>query len=291
MDDYLVRILAKDAGVRAFGCLMTNIVNQITSRHQTAPTATVALGRAVVAGALLGGLLKMRQRLAIKFEGDGPLGRIIVEADANGQVRGYVAAPDVDLPLQDGAYDVGGALGYDGVLTVVKDLRLKELAEGVVPLTTGHIDHDLTFYLNHSEQIPSVVKVEVELDENGRVAAAGGLLIQAIPPYKEETVFALADRLEEMPPMGELLQAGRTPEELLDDIFQGVPYAWLGQQPLFFICSCSRERSRRALLNLGREDLEDLLATEGEAVIDCHFCRAQYTFGREEMEEMLAEMP
>jgi molecular chaperone Hsp33 len=290
MEDYLVRALAKEAGLRGLACMTTNLVNELAHRHGTAPTATAALGQALTGGVLLGALLKMRQRLALKLEGNGPLRKIVVEADSNGQVRGYVAVPDVDLPQSLGEFNVPGALGRQGVLTVVRDLRLKELAEGIVPRVSGHIDEDLTYYLNQSEQVPSLVKIGVYADEEGFVQVAGGLLIQSMPPYNPEAVQELAERLEEMPPVSQLLHSGKTAEDLLLLLFGSIPYRVLERRPVQFKCSCSRERTRAALAILGREEIESLLATEGQAVVDCHFCHEQYVFGREELEELIEEL-
>jgi molecular chaperone Hsp33 len=290
MEDYLVRALAKEAGLRGLACMTTNLVNELARRHGTAPTATAALGRALTGGILLGALLKMRQRLALKLQGNGPLGKIVVEADSNGQVRGYVAVPDVDLPQSLGEYDVPAALGRQGTLTVVRDLRLKELAEGVVPFVSGQIDEDLTYYLNQSEQAPSLVKIGVFADDDGYVQVAGGLLIQSMPPYNPEAVQELAERLEEMPPVSQLLRSGKTAEDLLLLLFGSIPYRVLERRPVQFKCSCSRERTRAALATLGREELESLLATEGQAMVDCHFCHEQYIFDQEALEELIKDL-
>jgi molecular chaperone Hsp33 len=290
MEDYLVRSMAKEAGLRGLACMTTNLVNELAFRHKTAPTATAAFGRALTGGALMGSLLKAGQRLAVKFEGDGPLHKIVVEADSNGQVRGYPAVPDVELPQKLGEFDVAAALGRNGAVKVVKDLRLKGLAEGTVPLVSGQIDDDLTYYLNQSEQVPSLVKIGVYADEDGHVHAAGGLLIQSMPPYNPDTISELEERLEEMPPVGQLLRSGKTAEDLLLLLFGSIPYRVLERRPIQFKCSCSRQRSRAALLTLGREEVESLLVTEGQAVVDCHFCHEEYVFGREELEQLLAEL-
>jgi molecular chaperone Hsp33 len=291
VEDYLVRVTAREAGVRAFACLTTELAQVAADQHKTAPTATVALGRALTVGVLMGAQLKVGQRVALKFEGNGPLERILVEAESNGQVRGYVAHPEVDLPLRGADHDVGRALGRDGILQVVKDLRLKELYEGAVPLTTGQIDEDTTYYLIQSEQIPSVVESGVVLDGNDRVSTAGGLLIQALPPYQPEIVRQMANRVQEMPPVVTMLNSGRKPEEVLASIFADVEYRVLETRPLRWQCSCSAERTRLALIALGREELQQLLETEGQAVIDCHFCRQRYVFGREALEALLKELP
>ncbi|MBP8001741.1 MAG: Hsp33 family molecular chaperone HslO [Chloroflexi bacterium] len=280
-------MLAKEAGVRGLGCLTTGLAREGARRHKTSPVATVALGQAMTAAALMGALLKTRQRVALKFEGDGPLQKIITEAASNGDVRGYVAVPDVPQERQWGAFSVPQALGRDGLLTVVKDLRLRELYQGIVPLQAGDIETDLAYYLNQSEQIPSVLAMGVQLDEEEQVAAAGGILIQAIPPYNPAIVHALGERVAELPPFEELLAQGYTPEAVFELVFDNIAIKLLGQQPLYFQCSCSRERSQQALASLGRDELDSLLTQEGEAVVDCHFCHERFVFSREDLEAML----
>jgi molecular chaperone Hsp33 len=289
VDDYLVRVLAREAGVRALACLTTNLAQIAADQHGTAPTATVALGRALTVGVLLGAGLKVRQRIALKYDGDGPLERILVEAESNGQVRGFVANPAIDLPQRGGEYDVAGAMGANGALKVVKDLRLKELYEGTVPLVSGEIDEDTTYYLNQSEQVPSIVEAGVVLDGNGRVSTAGGLLIQAMPPYQPALVRQLANQVEEMPPIVALLNSGMKPEEVLANVFGDLEYRVLETRPVEWQCSCSYERSRQALIALGREELQALLESEGQAVVDCHFCRERYVFDRAELESLIDE--
>lgn len=289
MEDYFIRILAKETGIRGLAAMTTNLVEEARERHGTAPTATVALGRALTGGLLLGALLRVGQRVALKFEGTGPLEKIVVEADRRGRVRGYVTPTEVDLPLLQDDYDIVSAIGRAGLLTVVKDLQLKELVEGVVHLETSDISGDLAAYLEQSEQIPSAVQLGVALDEEGRVLVAGGLLFQPVPPHGEAEIAMLKERLQELPPVEALLETEQTPEKVLATIMGDMVYEELEKRPLRFQCNCSRERTRRALLMLGREDLEALLESEGEAVVDCHFCHERYVFGREELEQLIAE--
>ncbi len=286
MADYVVRMIAKEAGVRGFACVTTELVREGARRHQTSPVATVALGQALTAAALMGTLLKTRQRVALKFEGNGPLAKIITEAESNGSVRGYIAIPNVALPPQLGGYSLPSALGDEGFLTVVKDLRLRDLYHGIVPLQAGDIETDLAYYLNHSEQTPSMVTMGVQLDDEGQVAAAGGILVQTLPPHQSAIVDVLAERAQEMPPISELLAEGQSPEDVLALLFANLNIKLLGQQPLFFQCTCSRERSLQALATLGREEIDDILAEEGEIVMDCHFCHEHYRFEREEVESV-----
>jgi molecular chaperone Hsp33 len=286
----MVLVIARDAGLRGYACITTELANEGRQRHETAPTATVILARALTAGSLMGGLLKVRQRVALKWEGNGPLVKTIVEADSNGTVRGYTAGTQVDLRDADGEPDVVRAIGRAGLLTVVRDLQLQELAESAVPLAYSDMDGDLTYFLEQSDQIPSIVSTAAVLGESGDVAVSGGLLIQPLPPYDPATVEQLRDRLMEMPPLGELLRSGLKPEGVLDQVFQGLGHKLLSKYPLRFRCNCSRERTRRALMMLGREGLADMLVTDGEAVVDCQYCRERYVFGREELETLIEEL-
>lgn len=285
--DYIIRTIAKDAGVRAMACISTELSAEGARRHATQPTATVALGRALTGAALLGALLKVRHRLALKFEGSGPIQKMIVEADAYGKVRGYIANPAVDSGT--GLYDLQKAMG-EGILTVVKDVKMKDLMESVVPLVTSLIDEDLEFYLNQSEQIASAVQVGVVLGPEGGIAVAGGVLIQNLGDQKGETIHLLAERLQEMPPVAELLHSGQTPETILAQLFGDIPYEVLEKRPLVFKCECSRERSEGALRSLGREEVQQLFE-EGQAIVDCHFCHERYFFTRDDLELLLDELP
>lgn len=290
MNDYLVRIIARESGVRGLACITTNLAQEAATRHATAPTATYTLAHVMTGGALIGALLKVRQRVAMKFEGTGPLRKLLVESDAFGHLRGYVSNPDVDLPLDHGRQDIVSALGRAGLLTVVKDVNLKELPESVVPLATSTVDGDLTVYLEQSEQIPSAVQTGVILDEHGEVQIAGGLLIQSMPPHDDEVVNRLKDRVQELPPIEDLLQSGKTPEEVLALVFEGIEYTVLEQRPLAFKCTCSRQRSEKALIILGVAEIEHILEHEGQAVIDCHFCHERYIFTGKELEDLIAAL-
>ncbi len=298
MEDYLVRAIAKKAGVRGIVCVTTNLANNVAHRHETSPTVTAVLGRALTGGALMGALLKVQHRVALKLEGTGPIEKVIVEANSYGKVRGYPGVPNVDLPLKNGRYDITGATGRAGLLTVVRDLGLPELAESVTPLATGETDTDLNAYFNQSEQIPTVVAIGIDVNEDGetpalskgKVAVAGGILIQAIPPYDENIIVQMADRILELPPIEELLTSGKTPEEIMALLFAGMEYDLLEKRPIQFHCDCSRERSEKALITLGREEIEALLENEGQAVIDCHFCHERYVFDEIDLELILEEI-
>ncbi len=291
MQDYLIRVIAKEAGVRGLACVTTHLANEAARRHEAAPTAAAALARGLTGGALMGATLKIGQRIAIKLEGDGPLEKMLVESDAYGRIRGYVGNPQLDLPPVNGGQNVSGAVGDIGFLTVVRDLKLKEPVESVVPLQTGTVDADLTFFLNQSEQVLSAVEIGALMDEAGQLTAVAGFLFQALPPYEEKTIQDMIARMTDLPPIEKLLQEGDQPEDLLALIFTGMAYEVLEKRPLLYHCNCSQERSEQALINLGRAGLEELLATEGEAVVNCQFCGNTYLFAADDLEMILAGIP
>lgn len=289
MNDYLVRALAREAGVRVIVTANTALALEAADRHGTFPTATIALAHALTGAALMGALLKVRQRLAMKFEGSGPLQKILVESDSKGRIRGYVSQPMIDLP-DLGKEQISAALGDTGLLTVVRDVLLPELVESTVPLGSGDIAAELTFFLNQSEQIPSLIDVSHIVDGEGNLQMAGGLLIQALPPYESDIVQQLRDNVQELPPVADLLSSGKSPEEITALVFGPMAYKLLEKRPLHFECGCSRSRSEQALISLGADEIQHIIDTEGEAVVDCHFCHEQYLFSREELETLLNQL-
>ena len=290
MNDYIVRAIAKGAGVRALAAVTTDLVNEAARRHETSPIAAAALGQAITGGALLGALLKVKQRVAVKFDGQGPLRKIVVESNAYGRLRGYVLYPDVDIPPRDGQADVLRALGDKGILTVVKDVGLKELMEGVVLRGDVSLADDLERYLNQSEQTPSLVEIGIQQEATGAATMAGGLLLQLVPPYNQAIIQELRERLQELPPFVEMLAAGRPPEAILAEVLNDIEHEVLEHRPVRFQCYCSRQRTEKALLSLGPAEIRDIIETQGETVVDCHFCRESYPFSRADLEELLAEL-
>ncbi|HOS96545.1 MAG TPA: Hsp33 family molecular chaperone HslO [Deltaproteobacteria bacterium] len=290
MDDYLVRVIAEDKNILGLACVTTHLVDQARQRHGTYPTATAALGRALTGGGLLGALLDPGQRVALKFAGNGPLGKIVVEAEGDGTVRGYVEQPQVDLPPRNGKLDVGGALGRQGFLTVSKDLRLKEPYNGIVKLYTGEIASDIAYYLTESEQVPSAVGLGVFVEPDGRVSSSGGFLIQSLPPADEALIETLARRIEALPPVTTQLRDGRKPEDILSAVFEGIECRTIEKRGISFCCSCSRARVEQALITLGRRQVEEII--QGKEVFDitCHFCNRTHVFTRDHLKRLVSEM-
>lgn len=288
MSDYLVRAISEDGDLRGLACVTTNLVDGAKNRFGTYPTATAALGRALTGGALMGALLKTGERVALKFEGNGPLRKIVVEAESNGSVRGYVAAPEVDLPLKFGKLDVASAVGRAGLLTVAKDLRMKEPYHGVVELYTSEIAEDLAYYLTASEQVLSAVGLGVFVDPAGSVSAAGGFLVQTLPSSNQDAAEHLIANIEKISSVSDLIHKGISPQELLQRIFSGISIRILEERKLAFRCNCSKERVERALFALGRDEIGELAASEENTEITCEFCQHKYVFGREELERLIS---
>jgi molecular chaperone Hsp33 len=289
MSDILVRAISKEAGLRGVVCGTLDLAREAVRRHAAYPIAAAALGYGMTAGALLGALLKVQERAALKVEGDGRLRKMIIEADAYGRVRGYVAVPDAVSPRHIDRAAVRDAVGRRGVLTVVKDLRVKDLYRSVVTLESGELDRELEHYMTVSEQVPTLVRIGVGMADDGQLAVAGGLLFQTMPGNRPGMLDQIAARLDDQPPLETLLTDGLTPEEILAQAFGPVAYEILERQPLEFRCSCSRDRSRQGLKMLDAEDILALLA-EGEAVVDCHFCHARYEFDRKEFDGVQREL-
>jgi len=286
MGDYLVRSIGDKANVIGLACVTTGLVHETSQLHGTSRTASAALGRALTGSLLMGALMKRGQRIALKFEGNGPLKKIIVEADNEGTVRGFVAVPEADVPSKDGKLDVSGLLGNEGMLTVIKDLGLKEPYKGIVKLHTGEIAEDIATYFVESEQIPSAVGLGVFVEPDGKVSAAGGFLIQTIPPIEEGLVDRIIKNIQEIPFVTQIIREGKTPEDMLARIFSDIPYHVLGKQDLFFRCTCSKERIERALIALGSDELQELIAEQEETDVTCEYCLTNYRFSREELEDL-----
>ncbi len=289
MNDQLIRVISDEANVRAMACLTTATVREACARHRTSLTASVALGRALTGAALMGALLKGRQRVALKFEGNGPLGKIVVEADPMCLVHGYVGNPAADLPLKGGRFDIPGALGRAGLLTVTKDLQLKSPYQGVVNLVSSEIAEDIAYYLTESEQTPSAMGLTAIPDEHGGIAVAGGFLIQSLPPANEAALDTLTSRIKNLPPLARLFHEGASPKDILDRIFGDIPFEILGHQDVAFHCGCSRDRIEQALITLGPDEIRSLAERAEDTTVTCEFCREPYAFTPEDLRRLADE--
>lgn len=289
-DDYLVRALGFNGEVRAFAARTTKTVYETQLRHQTTPVASAALGRTMTIGSMIGAMQKGAARVTLKVEGDGPIGKIIVDADTAGDVRGYVSYPRVDggtFVNEQGMtkLKVGEAVGK-GTISVIKDLGLKDYVGGSSEIQTGEISEDFTYYFATSEQVPSVVGAGVlVLPEDESILAAGGIIVQLLPNASEETVQALEKALQTFPPVSVLIGEEKTPEEMLQ-LLLGDSLDVLDTNPIQFNCTCSRERMESAIIGLGKEEIRQMIEEDGGAEAVCHFCGEKYHFSAEQLETM-----
>ncbi len=296
MSDSIIRGTAADEQILAFATVTTQTVEDARIRHSTSATATAALGRSLTAAALLGAGLKTGQSVMLRVLGDGPIGAIIAQADAEGSpreggqaVRGYALNPHADLPeTGQRKLDVGGLVGRQGTLHVTRDLGMRRPYHGSAPLVSGEIAEDLAAYLASSEQIPSVVALGVLVDRDLHVLASGGLWVQALPGASQEMIAELETRARRLPPITQLIAGGGTPEEILTTALGGMAPSIGGTSPVVFRCRCSRRRVEEMLVGLGVEELESLLAQEGQAEVTCRFCGDRYVLGRGEVETLIA---
>lgn len=286
MEDQLLRVISPDGCFRGLVAVSTGVVREICERQQTDLTASVALGRLVTGGALLGGLLKGRQRLSLVIEANGPIGKMGVEADAAGCLRGTIRNAVCGLPPRGDRFDVAGAVGKAGFLTVTKDLGLKKPYQSTVQLQTSEIAEDLAWYLASSEQLPSSLGLGVEFDARGEIVVAGGFLIQTLPPEIPEKIDVLISRIASLPPVTSLLREGASPVEILALIFEGDDFRTRETQRLRFYCPCSREQIEEMLAGLGGEELESLAQQQQTTRVRCEYCGMNYDFDAERIKEL-----
>lgn len=284
--DYLVRGIDKGANFRFFGANSRNLVNEACQKHQTTPVASAALGRTLTATVIMGNMLKRDEdRISIIIKGDGPIGGIITEANGKGEVKGYVYHPQIESHLNYlGKLDVGGAVG-NANMTVVKDLGLKEPYSGQVPMLTGEIAEDLTYYFAVSEQTNSVVILGVLVDVDYSIKQAGGIIIQVLPDAKEEAIDALEERLKDFGNLTDRLEKGQSIEYVIETLLGEVEY--MSETPISFQCDCSKERMERALISVGKKDLQEIADEDEQAEIVCPFCSGKYVFSKEELEDII----
>ncbi|WP_027092165.1 Hsp33 family molecular chaperone HslO [Cohnella thermotolerans] len=287
MNDQLVRGTAWNGSIRVFAARTTALVGELQRRHDTYPTATAALGRSATAAAMMGFMLKGDEKLTVQVKGDGPLGQIVIDANAKAEVRGYVEEPHVHLPSNEhGKLDVAGAVGRSGYLHVIKDLGLKEPYRGSVPLISGELGEDFTYYFALSEQTPSAVGLGVLVDTDNSVLHAGGFIVQVMPGIEESQLVRLENAVAAMPHVTALLDQGETPDSILRFLVGDDLVIHETIEPKF-VCQCSQERVERTLISMGAEELRRLIEEDGEAEVQCHFCNEKYRFGRDQLSELL----
>lgn len=288
MSDYIVRATAANAQIRAFAATTRDLVEVARKSHDTSPVATAALGRLLTGGAMMGVMMKGdKDVLTLQIKCSGPIGGLTVTADSRGNVKGYVNQPQVILPANaQGKLDVGGALGL-GVLSVIKDLGLKEPYVGQTELKTGEIGDDLTYYFASSEQVPSAVGLGVLMEKDNTVRQAGGFIIQLMPFAEEEVIAQLEKKLAEVTSVTELLDQGYTPEMLLEKLLGNMGLEINEKIETGFSCNCDKVRVGKVLISLGEKELQSMIDEGQDIELNCHFCNTNYKFTVEELKELL----
>ena len=289
MADYIVRATAANAQIRAFAITSRETVEHARSAHDLSPVVTAALGRLMTGGVMMGSMLKgEKDMLTLQVGGAGPVHGLTVTADSQGNVKGYADNPQAMMPPNSvGKLDVGGVIGA-GVLTVIKDMGLKEPYSSTIELTTGEIGDDLTYYFAASEQIPSSVALGVLMEKNNTVKQAGGFIIQLMPFTSEEVIAKLEEKLTHVSPVTTLLEEGKTPEQILETILGEMGLEITDTLPVQFYCNCSKERVEKVLLSLGKKELQELIDEGQDVELNCHFCNTNYVFSVDELRKIMS---
>lgn len=288
MNDYIVRATAANNQIRAFAVTSKETVEKARQAHNTSPVATAALGRLLTAGSMMGIMMKgEKDILTLQIKAGGPLGGVTVTADSKGNVKGYVKNPEVLIPANEkGKLDVATAVGV-GFLNVIKDMGLKEPYIGQTVLQTSEIAEDLTFYFATSEQVPSSVGLGVLMEHNNTVKQAGGFIIQLMPFAEEEVIYKLEENLSKITSVTQLLDEGLTPEMILERILGDFSdLQIMDKVPTQFYCNCSKERVTKAIISIGKKDINEMIQDGEEIEVNCHFCNTQYKFNVEELKDI-----
>ncbi|GEQ32408.1 heat-shock protein Hsp33 [Marinilactibacillus psychrotolerans] len=290
MTDKIIKALAYQNEIRVYVVEATEMVNEAQNKHDSWSTATAALGRAMIGTTLLGATLKGREKITVRIEGNGPIGYLVIDSNGKGETKGYIHNPQVNLPLNNnGKLDVRGAVGTDGMLTVSKDLGMKKPFVGQVPLVSGELGEDFTYYMANSEQVPSAIGVSVLVNPDETVKAAGGFMIQVLPNAKEETIKKLETVIAELPLVSRLMENGETPDEILERLVGKDNYQLLETTPVQFKCDCSKERFGDAIISLGVDEIQNMIDEDHGAEAVCHFCRTKYQYTENDLEKLKEE--
>ncbi|MBU5313434.1 Hsp33 family molecular chaperone HslO [Tissierella carlieri] len=291
MKDYLIRGIDKTGDIRIFVATTTNMVEEARNNHNTSPTATAALGRALTAGSMMGVMMKNeKDRLTLKISGDGPIGTIMIVANNKVEIKGYVDHPYADVPSRDdGKLDVGRLVGSNGTITTIMDLGLKEPYIGQANLVSGEIAEDLATYYVISEQQPSAIGLGVLVDKDISVKAAGGYIIQLLPDVSDEDITKIEEAISKTPPISSLIDKGLTPEDIMYELLREFEMEILDRVDINYKCDCSRERIEEVLLSIGKKEIEAMIEEDGEGEVVCHFCNTKYHFSKEELEKLIVD--
>jgi len=290
MSDYIVRATAGNGSIRAFAATTRDLVQHAREIHHTSPVASAALGRLMTAAAMMGSMLKGdKDLLTLQVRGEGPLQGMVVTSDSKSQVKGYVFNPNVEIPdLIPGKLNVSGAIGA-GHLSVIKDIGMREPYAGKIELVTGEIAEDLTYYFAQSEQTPSAIGLGVLVETDTSIRRAGGFIIQLLPDATDEMIDRLEKKLATIPYVSDLLDMGQTPEDILNMILGDFDLNILDKIPTTFYCNCTRERVEKALISIGKDELEKIIREDKKANLHCHFCSKEYDFNEEQLVALLDE--
>ena len=291
MTDYLVRAIAFNGKVRAFATNTTETIAEAQRRHNTWPVVSAALGRSMTAAVMMGAMLKGEDKITVKIEGNGPIGPMIIDADAKGDVRGYVTNGQVHFDLNpQGKLDVRAGVGTEGTLTIVKDLGMRDMFSGQTPIVSGEIAEDFTYYFASSEQVPSSVGLGVLVNPDNTILAAGGFIVQLMPGCDDETIDAIEAQLSNIEPVSKMIEKGYTPEQILESVLGEGNVQVLSSLPVKFQCQCSKERFGAAILGLGVSEIQEMIDEDGQAEAQCHFCLETYEFNKQELEGFVDEI-
>lgn len=288
MADYIVRATAANAQIRAFACTTKELVEEARTAHDTSPVVTAALGRLLTAGCMMGSMLKgEKDVLTLQVKGTGPMKGMTVTADSHGNVKGYAIEPQVILHANaKGKLDVSGAVG-EGMLTVIKDMGLKEPYSGQTVLQTGEIAEDLTYYFATSEQVPSGVGLGVLMEKNNTVKQAGGFIIQLMPFAEESVISKLEENLAKVDSVTAMFEAGNTPEQILNILLEGMDVEITDTMPAKFYCDCCKEKVEKVIISIGKKDIQSMIADGEDVEVNCQFCNSHYKFNVDELKELL----
>lgn len=288
--DFLQIATAFNHTIRIYVTKTTDVVLEAQKVHELYPTAVAALGRSLTATLIMGSMLKGKQSIAVKIEGDGPLGKIVCESDASGRVMGYLHNGGVYLKYNNGKLNVGDAVGRNGTLTVVKDLHLKDPFVSAVPLISGEIGEDFAYYFAESEQVATSVSVGVLVGLNGECIAAGGFIIQVMPGCEESTISFLEERLKNVPPVSEMISEGKNGRDIIKTILGDEEFEILKTMSVKFACSCSKDRFTQGIKSLGYNTIKQIRNEDHGLEATCQYCHQKYIYSEEELDEILKEM-
>lgn len=287
MSDILVKALGYNSHARIYAVTTTDALNIIGDRLSYFPSALDALGRVMSMGAIMGGTLKGEETVTLRIDGDGQIGRIVVDANAHGAIRGYAENPHCHFEYNDFRLNAKATIGSKGMITIIKDLKLKEPFIGYTPIINGEIAEDFAYYYLVSEQIPTAISLGVLVDTEGRAVTSGGFMIQLLPNTPEEVAIEIENKIKSLPTISEMLSSGFTPEDIINNLAKDAKI--LSTTPVEFKCNCSKEKFAKGILSLGSKEIKEIIDEDKEANTTCHFCGNDYHFDFDELTSLYEE--